>query len=199
MEQLMLKNKNQSISLLGFLFYKSDHNSIEMVLLLFVWVWLWPILIPIWILIYSLKTPERREKQRLQQEQRLEQERREWERLGREREERERLERERKERERLERERKERERLEWERIERKRLATLSSLQTLRALSPQAFENEVAKMFRRMGYAVEQTPYVNDHGRDAIMTKNGKKIILECKRYADGQTSVDLIYRNSIVR
>jgi hypothetical protein len=41
---------------------------------------------------------------------------------------------------------------------------------------------VADMFRRLGYLVEQTPYSNDHGKDAIAYKNNKKYLIECKRY-----------------
>ena len=71
--------------------------------------------------------------------------------------------------------------------ERSRLAAslVPRIQELRALTPQGFEDEVARMFERLGYAVEQTSYTNDGGRDAILTKNGKKYLVECKRYAEG--------------
>lgn len=65
---------------------------------------------------------------------------------------------------------------------------IPSLEELRAISPQQFEDETARMFRRLGYTVEQTPYANDQGRDAIMRKDGKKYLVECKRYGEG-TSV----------
>ncbi|MDE3016477.1 MAG: restriction endonuclease, partial [Pseudomonadota bacterium] len=63
-----------------------------------------------------------------------------------------------------------------------------SLEELRHLSPQQFEDEIAKMFERLGYKVEQTPYTNDYGRDAILTKGDEKAIVECKRYGEKQTS-----------
>jgi restriction endonuclease Mrr len=63
-----------------------------------------------------------------------------------------------------------------------------NLDELRQLSPQDFEDEMARMFARMGYEVEQTPYSNDHGRDAILRKDGKKYLLECKRYGEGNPS-----------
>ena len=45
------------------------------------------------------------------------------------------------------------------------------------------------MFQRLGYKVEQTPYTNDYGRDAIMFRDGMKFLLECKCYAeDGLSS-----------
>jgi hypothetical protein len=40
----------------------------------------------------------------------------------------------------------------------------------------------ARLFRDLGYQVTQTPYSGDFGRDAIMKMNGKKYLLECKRY-----------------
>ena len=60
--------------------------------------------------------------------------------------------------------------------ERSRLASslIPSIKELRSLTPQHFEDEIARMFERLGYEVEQTPYVNDHGRDAILIKDGKK-------------------------
>ena len=57
-----------------------------------------------------------------------------------------------------------------------------NLEELRTLSPQRFEDAVAQMFERLGYSVEQTPYVNDQGRDAILHKDGSKFLVECKRY-----------------
>ena len=74
--------------------------------------------------------------------------------------------------------------------ERSRLARLivPSLQELRNLSWQQFEDEIARMFGRFGYSVEQTPYVKDHGRDAILKKNGQKFLLECKKYGEGGLS-----------
>jgi hypothetical protein len=62
------------------------------------------------------------------------------------------------------------------------------IQELRLLSPQRFEGEVARMFKRLGYEVKQTPYTNDGGRDAILTKDGKTYLVECKRYAEGGLS-----------
>lgn len=62
---------------------------------------------------------------------------------------------------------------------------IPSVDELRKLSPSAFEDEIARMFERLGYTVMQTPYSNDHGRDAILHKNGEKFLLECKRYREG--------------
>jgi restriction system protein len=44
------------------------------------------------------------------------------------------------------------------------------------------------MFERLGYKVKQTPYTNDLGRDAILEKDGKTFLLECKRYGETNTT-----------
>jgi hypothetical protein len=77
-----------------------------------------------------------------------------------------------------------------QRDERSRLASslIPSIEELRSISPQDFDDEIARMFERLGYEVKQTPYVNDHGRDAILVKDGKKFLLECKRYGEGNVS-----------
>jgi TPR repeat protein/restriction endonuclease Mrr len=74
--------------------------------------------------------------------------------------------------------------------ERERLAKsiVPRIQELRLLTPPRFEDEVAQMFERLGYEVKQTPYIKDGGRDAILTKDGQKYLVECKRYAEGGLS-----------
>jgi len=39
----------------------------------------------------------------------------------------------------------------------------------------------------LGYRVEQTPFSNDGGKDAIAWKDGKKFLIECKRYRGANT------------
>jgi hypothetical protein len=74
------------------------------------------------------------------------------------------------------------EQLKQDETERLSRCLLPDLDELRRLSPPRFEDEVARMFQRLGYAVQQTPYSNDQGRDAILHKNGEKYLVECKRY-----------------
>ena len=52
------------------------------------------------------------------------------------------------------------------------------------MTPQQFETAIAEVFRRLGYKVEQTPFTNDGGKDAIALKDGKKFLIECKRYGE---------------
>jgi HJR/Mrr/RecB family endonuclease len=50
------------------------------------------------------------------------------------------------------------------------------------LSPTEFEHYVAKLYREKGFRAKVTPPVNDGGKDIIMWKNGKKYVVEAKRY-----------------
>jgi hypothetical protein len=50
------------------------------------------------------------------------------------------------------------------------------------MGARQFENAIALLFTTLGYHVEQTPYSNDGGKDAILTKDGKIFLVECKRY-----------------
>ena len=65
-----------------------------------------------------------------------------------------------------------------------RLSTdrLTSLNHLYSLSPQDFEKAIAIMYKSLGYKIRLTPFTNDRGKDLIMTKGGKKYVVECKRY-----------------
>jgi ssDNA-binding Zn-finger/Zn-ribbon topoisomerase 1 len=76
---------------------------------------------------------------------------------------------------------------EWERLRRaeiKRLsqARLSSSEAYFAMEPRQFEDSVMRVFRKLGYRVNQTVYVADGGKDAIAWKGKKKYVIECKRY-----------------
>jgi ssDNA-binding Zn-finger/Zn-ribbon topoisomerase 1 len=70
------------------------------------------------------------------------------------------------------------------RSEIKRLALAWKLQSGRisSMEPREFENAVAAIFRKLGYEVEQTPFSNDGGKDAVLKKGGRKYVVECKRY-----------------
>jgi TPR repeat protein len=74
--------------------------------------------------------------------------------------------------------------------ERSRLAKslVPKIEELRGLSWQQFEDEVSRMYERIGFKVRQTPYANDHGLDAILWKDDKKYLLQCKKYGEGGSS-----------
>ena len=71
---------------------------------------------------------------------------------------------------------------ESERLYREQLA---DLRRLRDMDPLEFELVVCRMFEKLGYRVEHTPFTNDGGKDALMWRNGTKCVLECKRYREG--------------
>jgi len=48
------------------------------------------------------------------------------------------------------------------------------------LSPKAFEDEVLKLFGRLGYKTTSTPYTADGGVDGIIEKDEKRMALQCK-------------------
>ena len=64
-----------------------------------------------------------------------------------------------------------------------RLSHLKTLEDLMALSPEAFERLVAKVFAFQGYQVNHVGGTSDHGVD-IIVKNaqGERWIVQCKRY-----------------
>ena len=46
-----------------------------------------------------------------------------------------------------------------------------------------FETMLKHVFRKMGYKVEETPKSNDYGADLILTKRGRKTVIQAKRYS----------------
>jgi Holliday junction resolvasome RuvABC ATP-dependent DNA helicase subunit len=58
------------------------------------------------------------------------------------------------------------------------------LQELRSMSGIEFEEWVASLFRRLGYAVTGTKRSGDHGIDLIVQRGTSKTAVQCKRYSD---------------
>ena len=50
------------------------------------------------------------------------------------------------------------------------------------LSPQDFEHEVAGLLESIGYYAKLTPATGDGGVDIILSKNGRGILVQCKKY-----------------
>lgn len=71
-------------------------------------------------------------------------------------------------------------------VERLSKAWLTNSESYFNMDAQEFENAVAQIFKRLGYRVEQTPFSNDRGKDAIAWKDGNKYLIECKRYGENQ-------------
>lgn len=51
-----------------------------------------------------------------------------------------------------------------------------------SLSGRAFEAELAKLFRRMGMTVKETPVTGDGGVDLILTSGFEKAVVQCKAH-----------------
>jgi Holliday junction resolvase len=52
----------------------------------------------------------------------------------------------------------------------------------RGLSGVAFENELARLFRGVGYKVSATPPTGDGGIDLILRKDGRVTVVQCKAH-----------------
>jgi restriction system protein len=73
------------------------------------------------------------------------------------------------------------------------LDSQNGLQTLRALSWQAFERLVGEAYRRRGYTVEETGGPSpDGGIDLLLYAGGHKTLVQCKRWRSAQVGVSLI-------
>jgi HJR/Mrr/RecB family endonuclease len=71
------------------------------------------------------------------------------------------------------------------REENKRLASLWRMQpsSYFDMHHRDFEDAICDVFRRLGYDAVRTPFSKDGGKDGILTKDGQKLVLECKRYS----------------
>ena len=58
-----------------------------------------------------------------------------------------------------------------------------SLSDLKRMDPFKFETYVAKLYKSMGYSVQQTKRTGDGGKDIVATKDGQTYYIECKRYS----------------
>lgn len=76
----------------------------------------------------------------------------------------------------------EQERIRLEAVKLVQLRNLDNPDNFQNLSPQELEDFVARLFECLGYEVRQTPYSGDGGKDIIAFKDGRKYIIECKRY-----------------
>ncbi|MEK9940710.1 MAG: restriction endonuclease, partial [Methylotenera sp.] len=75
----------------------------------------------------------------------------------------------------------------------KLLDAQTSLESIRSMSWQAFELLVGEAFKRKGFDVKENGGGGaDGGIDLILTKNGKKSIVQCKRWKTFSIGVPLI-------
>jgi HJR/Mrr/RecB family endonuclease len=60
---------------------------------------------------------------------------------------------------------------------------IKRLEDIQNINPIQFEKLVSNLFKKMGYDVLLTKISRDEGIDLILSKNGKKSIVQCKRYS----------------
>jgi len=74
-----------------------------------------------------------------------------------------------------------------------KFALQRSLDDLRALSWREFESVVGEAFRRQGYAVTETGQGGpDGGVDLVLTRAGKRYLVQCKQYRASTVSVMVV-------
>lgn len=79
------------------------------------------------------------------------------------------------------------------RRKRRLLDTRTGLDSIAALGWRDFERLVGEAFRRQGYAVEETGLGGaDGGIDLILRKDGKRVLVQCKRWHRQQVGVSVV-------
>jgi HJR/Mrr/RecB family endonuclease len=72
-------------------------------------------------------------------------------------------------------------------VQRLSRARLTNSESYMQMDSQEFERAIVQLFKKLGYEVKGTPFSNDRGKDAIAWKDGKKYLIECKRYAENNS------------
>lgn len=83
-------------------------------------------------------------------------------------------------------------RAEEERLRRALAEVAKKKDYLLGLSPQAFEEHVGNLFSALGYNVRLTPKSNDEGVDLYLDKPGRRAIVQCKHYTNGNVSRQVV-------
>ena len=60
---------------------------------------------------------------------------------------------------------------------------INRLEDIQKIDPIQFEKLISALFKKMGYDVLLTKASRDEGIDLIISKNGKKSVVQCKRYS----------------
>jgi restriction system protein len=79
------------------------------------------------------------------------------------------------------------------RFRRRLLDTQSGVESLRALTWQNFERLVGEACRRQGFLVEEVGgSAPDGGVDLVLHRQGRKVLVQCKRWRSAQVGVALV-------
>lgn len=71
--------------------------------------------------------------------------------------------------------------------ERIRIRTASGIDEIDVMTGVQFENRLHSLFVSLGYMVQSTPASGDQGLDLILSRDGKRIGVQAKRYSRDQT------------
>ncbi|MEM9778069.1 MAG: restriction endonuclease, partial [Chloroflexota bacterium] len=76
-----------------------------------------------------------------------------------------------------------------------RYQRIRTLDQMQSLDPVDFERYCAWLYQKEGYTVQETKTSGDEGIDLLLKKGGKKVVVQCKRYAGnvGQPVVRDLY------
>ncbi len=69
---------------------------------------------------------------------------------------------------------------------------LKTLEDLRNLTGEKFEEFIAHLFEKLGYKLTLTGGSHDGGIDLVATKDGKDHFIQCKKYTNKQVSVGAV-------
>jgi restriction system protein len=58
----------------------------------------------------------------------------------------------------------------------------SGIQEIDKMDGRTFENYLGMLFKSLGYKVNVTQYSGDYGADLVIEKDGRKIVIQAKRY-----------------
>ena len=88
-------------------------------------------------------------------------------------------------------EKEKRERAAWERRQRE-TKKLQDSANLREMDPIKFEQLLAQAYRNLGWTVRETRATGDRGVDAYLERDGRKHILQCKRYSSSPVGAPFV-------
>ncbi len=70
----------------------------------------------------------------------------------------------------------------WRETRRREALLRLGIEGVDGLTGRDFERLVTAVFSKRGYGVEMTPYVGDWGADVVVSKDGKRTVIQAKRH-----------------
>ena len=77
-------------------------------------------------------------------------------------------------------------------LRRQETENIRQLTYLQRMDPLEFERVVSQAYRNLGWQVQNTPASGDRGVDAYLRKDGKTVILQCKRISSGRVGTPVL-------